>query len=202
MPPADSIHSAPEVAGEKRLLPVGPMIGKIAGMELYSPITIETTLDPKIQPFLHDHQIDGTPVLPGVMGIEAFAEAALLHAPGWHIESHRRRQFPCAVQVLSERATHGDGRSPDSSAAGQRCGGLPVDWLRPLPNQSGAANNYALHRPRAADEAAARSRDYGAVERTGRITSSKPPIFIVSTSTDRHTRCWSGRGGMGIGSSG
>jgi acyl transferase domain-containing protein/NAD(P)-dependent dehydrogenase (short-subunit alcohol dehydrogenase family) len=65
----------------------GPMIGKIASIGLYSPLTIETTLDPKLQPFLHDHQIDGTAVLPGVMGIEAFAEAGLCMLPGWHIEA-------------------------------------------------------------------------------------------------------------------
>ena len=53
------------------------MLGKVAGLGVHSGLTIETTLDPKVQPFLHDHQIDGTPVLPGVMGIEAFAEAAL-----------------------------------------------------------------------------------------------------------------------------
>ena len=58
------------------------MIGKVASMGLYSGLTIETTLDPKTQPFLYDHQINGTPVLPGVMGIEAFAEAAQRHAPG------------------------------------------------------------------------------------------------------------------------
>ena len=56
-------------------------------MGLHSGLTIETTLDPKVQPFLYDHQIDGTPVLPGVMGIEAFAEAALALLPGWHIEA-------------------------------------------------------------------------------------------------------------------
>jgi hypothetical protein len=38
-------------------------------------------LDPTVQPFLDDHRIDGTPVLPGVMGIEAFVEAARLLAP-------------------------------------------------------------------------------------------------------------------------
>ncbi len=53
----------------------------------YGNITMETTLDPKVQPFLYDHRIDGTPVLPGVMGIEAFAEAALCVHPGWHIEA-------------------------------------------------------------------------------------------------------------------
>ena len=56
-------------------------------MGLYNGLTIEATLDPKAQPFLHDHQIDGTPVLPGVMGIEAFAEAALSVLPGWHVKA-------------------------------------------------------------------------------------------------------------------
>jgi NAD(P)-dependent dehydrogenase (short-subunit alcohol dehydrogenase family) len=54
----------------------GIMTGKVTGMGLYSGLTIETTLDPAQQPFLHDHQIGGTPVLPGVMGIEALAETA------------------------------------------------------------------------------------------------------------------------------
>jgi len=65
----------------------GPMLGKIAGMHLYGGLTIETTLDPAIQPFLRDHQIEGKPVLPGVMGIEGFAEAALCMLPGWHVEA-------------------------------------------------------------------------------------------------------------------
>ena len=65
----------------------GPMMGNLAGVGLQSGFKIETTLDPASQPFLHDHQIDGTPVLPGVMGIEAFAEAALCLLPGWHIET-------------------------------------------------------------------------------------------------------------------
>jgi 3-oxoacyl-(acyl-carrier-protein) synthase/NAD(P)-dependent dehydrogenase (short-subunit alcohol dehydrogenase family)/acyl carrier protein len=79
--------SLPDVSGDKRAASQGPMIGKIANVGLSKPLTIETTLDPKSQPFLHDHQIDGTPVLPGVMGIEAFAEAAMCLLPGWHIEA-------------------------------------------------------------------------------------------------------------------
>ncbi len=39
-------------------------------------LVVRTTLDPAEQPFLDDHRIDGTPVLPGVMGMEAFAEVA------------------------------------------------------------------------------------------------------------------------------
>ena len=63
----------------------GPMIGKFVGMGLQTGLKIETTLDPAVQPFLHDHQIDGTPVLPGVMGIEAFAEVARCLLSGWQI---------------------------------------------------------------------------------------------------------------------
>jgi hypothetical protein len=63
------------------------MLGKLVGVGLQSGLKIETTLDPAIQPFLHDHQIDGTPVLPGVMGIEAFGEAALCLLPDWHVEA-------------------------------------------------------------------------------------------------------------------
>jgi hypothetical protein len=79
--------SAAEVTGDKRSLAQGPMLGKIASAGLFSPMTIETTLDPKTQPFLYDHQIGGTPVLPGVMGIEAFAEAAACLLPDWHVEA-------------------------------------------------------------------------------------------------------------------
>jgi acyl transferase domain-containing protein/NAD(P)-dependent dehydrogenase (short-subunit alcohol dehydrogenase family)/acyl carrier protein len=63
----------------------GPMIGNAASMTVQLGLAIECTLDPAVQPFLHDHQIDGTPVLPGVMGIEAFAEAALCLLPDWHV---------------------------------------------------------------------------------------------------------------------
>ena len=52
-----------------------------------------TELDPATQPFLDDHRIDGTPVLPGVMGIEAFAEAACLLAPGWEVSAIEDVEF-------------------------------------------------------------------------------------------------------------
>jgi NAD(P)-dependent dehydrogenase (short-subunit alcohol dehydrogenase family) len=71
----------------------GPMTGRITGMTVGRGLTMETTLDPTAQPFLYDHRIDGTPVLPGVMGIEAFAEAAVCVHPGWHIESIEEVNF-------------------------------------------------------------------------------------------------------------
>ena len=71
----------------------GPMVGRITGVGVYSGLMMETTLDPKQQPFLYDHQIDGTPVLPGVMGIEAFAEVALSLHPGWFIDAIEEVNF-------------------------------------------------------------------------------------------------------------
>ena len=128
--------SAPGVSAEKRSLTQGPMIGKVVSTGLYSPITVETTLDPKIQPFLHDHQIDGTPVLPGVMGIEAFAETALRMLPGWHVAEIENVNFlapfkfyrnePRTLTVEALIHPHRDGVVADCRLIG----------LRPLPNQT------------------------------------------------------------------
>jgi NADP-dependent 3-hydroxy acid dehydrogenase YdfG/acyl carrier protein len=63
----------------------GPMTGRITAFTLGTGLTVRTELDPGRQPFLHDHRIDGTPVLPGVMGMEGFAEAAHALLPGWQV---------------------------------------------------------------------------------------------------------------------
>ena len=63
----------------------GVMTGKVTGMGLHQGLTVETTLDPARQPFLSDHQINGTPVLPGVMGIEGLAETARVLFPEMHL---------------------------------------------------------------------------------------------------------------------
>ncbi len=65
----------------------GPMLGDIVGFSLTRGLVMETELDPQDQAFLNDHRIDGTPVLPGVMGLEAFAELATLVVPDYHVES-------------------------------------------------------------------------------------------------------------------
>ena len=117
--------SAPEAW--KNSAAQGPMIGNAASMSVQRGLTIECTLDPAVQPFLHDHQIDGTPVLPGVMGIEAFAEAALCPASRLACGSDRRCELPRAVQVLSQRTAHSDGRSSYLSAARHLAGRLPLD---------------------------------------------------------------------------
>jgi NAD(P)-dependent dehydrogenase (short-subunit alcohol dehydrogenase family) len=63
----------------------GPLVGAVRGFRLHDGLRIETVLDPKTQAFLDHHRIEGTPVLPGVMGIESFAEAAALVLPGWRV---------------------------------------------------------------------------------------------------------------------
>jgi NAD(P)-dependent dehydrogenase (short-subunit alcohol dehydrogenase family) len=70
-----------------RLLTHGPMVGEVRSMGVFGPLTVETTLEPTMQGFLDDHRIDGVPVLPGVMGVEAFAEVATLMTPGWRAAS-------------------------------------------------------------------------------------------------------------------
>ena len=47
------------------------MLTEVGGLDAWTAgLDVATTLDPAVQPFLHDHRIDGTPVLPGVMGVE------------------------------------------------------------------------------------------------------------------------------------
>ena len=91
---------------------------------------METTLDPKVQPFLYDHRIDGTPVLPGVMGIEAFAEAAQCVHPGWHVEAVEEVNFlspfkfyrdePRTVTVQAVYHPQGDRLLADCRLIGRR----------------------------------------------------------------------------------
>jgi NAD(P)-dependent dehydrogenase (short-subunit alcohol dehydrogenase family) len=63
----------------------GPMVDTVEKLSVHDGLVVSTTLDPTAQPFLDHHRIDGTAVLPGVMGMEGFAEAAALLAPGWRV---------------------------------------------------------------------------------------------------------------------
>jgi acyl transferase domain-containing protein/NAD(P)-dependent dehydrogenase (short-subunit alcohol dehydrogenase family)/acyl carrier protein len=56
------------------------MVGEVKADRIHNGLEVETTLDPCVQPFLVDHALEGTPLLPGVMGMEAFAELALAAA--------------------------------------------------------------------------------------------------------------------------
>jgi hypothetical protein len=107
---------------------VGPMIGDV--QEVEGGLVVVTELDPATQPFLHDHRIDGTPVLPGVMGMEAFAEAATLLAPGWQVAAIEDVEFlapfkwyrdePRRLEVHANGTRDGDRFVVDCRLVGRR----------------------------------------------------------------------------------
>jgi NAD(P)-dependent dehydrogenase (short-subunit alcohol dehydrogenase family) len=108
----------------------GPMVGSVTNMGVYSGLTAEVTLDPATQPFLYDHRIDGTPVLPGVMGIEAFAALAKLAAADLHVAGVEQMEYLAPVKfyrdeprTLTLRAVlrpEGDGVVADCSLGASR----------------------------------------------------------------------------------
>jgi NAD(P)-dependent dehydrogenase (short-subunit alcohol dehydrogenase family)/acyl carrier protein len=69
------------------------MVGEVKAARLYGGLEVETTLDPKAQPFLNDHALEGVPLLPGVMGTEAFAQLASVLAPGYSVVAIEHEQF-------------------------------------------------------------------------------------------------------------
>ena len=82
-----------------RAIPL-PMLGQVKAVRLYpqgpsgfAGLEVETELDPKAQPFLHDHQFEGNPLLPGVMGVESFAELASLFVPDYRVLAVENVQF-------------------------------------------------------------------------------------------------------------
>jgi acyl transferase domain-containing protein/NAD(P)-dependent dehydrogenase (short-subunit alcohol dehydrogenase family)/acyl carrier protein len=65
----------------------GPMMGTKRSFGIHEGLTVETVLQPATEPFLNHHRIEGTPVLPGVMGVEAFAELATQPLQRWVVDS-------------------------------------------------------------------------------------------------------------------
>ncbi|MEZ5098183.1 MAG: SDR family NAD(P)-dependent oxidoreductase, partial [Nocardioides sp.] len=80
----------------------GAMLGPVS-LSVHDGLVVDLTLDPTEQPFLDHHRIDGTPVLPGVMGMEAFAEAARLLAPeGYQVRSVEDVSFLAPVKFYRD----------------------------------------------------------------------------------------------------
>ncbi|MCG6957561.1 MAG: SDR family NAD(P)-dependent oxidoreductase [Gemmatimonadetes bacterium] len=78
---------------EKALANAGPMVGAVRGWSLYDGLVVETELEPDAQPFLDHHRIEGTAVLPGVMGLEAMAATARVGFPEMHVTALERVEF-------------------------------------------------------------------------------------------------------------
>jgi len=65
-------------------------------------IVVQTVLDPTQQPFLDDHRIEGIPVLPAVMGMEAFAEAARLLAADRDVVAVENASFSAPLKFYRD----------------------------------------------------------------------------------------------------
>jgi hypothetical protein len=96
----------------------GIMVQRVLGMGPYRGLEVASEFDPAEQPFLKDHQIGGTPVLPGVMGVEAMVEAARLLRPDLRVASVEDVHFlapfkfyrsePRTVTVQAEYSADGE----------------------------------------------------------------------------------------------
>ncbi len=82
----------------------GPMVGVVRSWSLANGLVVETELDPKTQPFLDHHRIDGIAVLPGVMGLEAMAEAAYVGFPELHVVSLEDVEFHAPFKFYRDEA--------------------------------------------------------------------------------------------------
>jgi len=116
--------------------PFGPMVGDVM-LSVNDGVVSRVTLDPAAQGFLTDHRIDGTPVLPGVMGMEAFAEVVGLVAPaGYRVGAVEDVSFLAPVKfyrdeprTLTVRAV----TTPDAGGAGDLLARCTLTAERHLP---------------------------------------------------------------------
>ncbi len=84
------------------LRPDGPLVGELVRAGVHDGLVVRTTLDPIARAFLDHHRIDGTAVLPGVMGMEAFAEVARLLAPGMHVAAVENADFRAPLKFYRD----------------------------------------------------------------------------------------------------
>lgn len=78
------------------------MIGEVKAANLYGGLTVETVLDPRQQPFLYDHVMEGTPLLPGVMGDRVVRRTGWPVVGGLLCRRRGGRGVPAPVQVLPD----------------------------------------------------------------------------------------------------
>jgi acyl transferase domain-containing protein/acyl carrier protein len=79
----------------------GPMLGRAVACTLADGLVTERELEAG-QPFLDDHRIDGTPVLPGVMSVESFAEVASLLVPDRHVVAIEDIEFAAPFKLYRD----------------------------------------------------------------------------------------------------
>jgi len=111
------------------------MIGTVTGMTVNDGLTVETVLDPAAQPFLDDHRIDGTPVLPGVMGVESFAEAAGLLFPDMRVAAVEDVEFLAPFKFYRDEPRTVTVRARFRSEGQDVLADCRLEGTRTLPNQ-------------------------------------------------------------------
>ncbi len=106
------------------------MVGQVKAARLYGGLEVETTLDPKVQPFLFDHQIDGVAAAArrhGHRGVRRGGERSAAPASTWRRSRTSRsslpfkffRNQPATLHLDAVASPGGDGRA---RGARRRCG--------------------------------------------------------------------------------
>ena len=180
---------------------MGPMVGEVA------PASIRASrrrppLDPAQQAFLNDHRIDGTPVLPGVMGMESFAEVASLVAPqrlsGGGVETSARCA-PCKFFRDEPRTLTISAVVSPTPEGGDLLARVHPDRQPPVARTGRTDDLDALHGDGPLTQA---DPEPGQAEVTTEATAGgalDQGPSTPSTSTARPTRSWTRRGGTATG---
>jgi NAD(P)-dependent dehydrogenase (short-subunit alcohol dehydrogenase family) len=95
-----ALAAEPEVATDVNAS--GPMLTGPVTANVHRGLTVHTAFAPRTRPFLDHHRIDDTPVLPGVMGVEAFAEVARILVPDWHVAAVTDVDFHAPVKFYRD----------------------------------------------------------------------------------------------------
>ena len=93
--------------------PIQTMFSELTGLDFQDGIILEADLDPKNESFLHDHEVNGVPILPGVMGIEGFTVAARhivselgTEGPGFNVSLLRQIRFETPLKFYRDEPRH------------------------------------------------------------------------------------------------
>ena len=160
------------------------MVGTVEAAGVYSGARGADHARPGTQPFLDDHRIDGTAVLPGVMGIEAFAEVAAAARTRLAGRRGRGRRVPGAAEVLPRRAADADDHARRSAATARDliavCAARRLSGSCPASDEPQHTTHFTGHgaarrgRPVPPDDADARHGGSRTVASRGRLPAVLP----------------------------
>ena len=79
-----------------------PFVNRVESIDPYSKVVISSVLDENSHPYLIDHAIDSVAYMPGVMAMEAFAEAARIMWPMCVVDGFESIEFGLPVKVTKD----------------------------------------------------------------------------------------------------